>query len=112
MDTKWATTELAWTSHPETGVSFMCSLIPLAQRKTRKSRQRDLRSNRDLQGFLGTAQYVSRAQQDAPLREQKKKKKKIRRNPISVARPVADVPSPPARPRLKRGKKKAISLIK
>lgn len=20
MDTKWATTELAWTSHPETGV--------------------------------------------------------------------------------------------
>lgn len=22
MDTKWATTELAWTAHPETGVSF------------------------------------------------------------------------------------------
>lgn len=22
MDTKWATTELAWTSHPETGVSY------------------------------------------------------------------------------------------
>lgn len=73
MDTKWATTELAWTSHPETGVSFMCSLIPLAQRKTRKSRQRDLRSNRDLQGFLVTAQYVPLTRQDAPLREQKKR---------------------------------------
>lgn len=24
MDTKWATTELAWTSHPETGVSYYC----------------------------------------------------------------------------------------
>lgn len=109
MDTKWATTELAWTSHPETGVSFMCSLIPLAHRKTRKSRQRDLHSNRDLQGFLVAAQYVSLTRQDAPLREQKKK---IRRNPISAARPVADVPSPPTPPCLKRRKKKAISLIK
>lgn len=108
MDTKWATTELAWTSHPETGVSFMCSLIPLAQRrkKPRKSQQQDLRSNRDLQGFLVIAQYVSRTRQDAPLREQREKKKKIRRNPISAARPAADVPSPPASACLKREKKK------
>lgn len=26
MDTKWATTELAWTAHPETGVSLLCSV--------------------------------------------------------------------------------------
>lgn len=26
MDTKWATTELAWTAHPETGVSSLCSV--------------------------------------------------------------------------------------
>lgn len=24
MDTTWATTELAWTAHPETGVSLLC----------------------------------------------------------------------------------------
>lgn len=27
MDTKWATTELAWTAHPETGVSSLSSVF-------------------------------------------------------------------------------------
>lgn len=99
MDTKWATTELAWTAHPETGVSLLGSVWLWSEDTARFTslcyvtgdwRVLSVSPVLCTLGSKSLDRICFNIQQDAPFRDEKK----MLCNPISLTRPVTDGPFP------------------